>query len=1076
MSRKVLGLDLGPNSIGWAIVEENAADSRLIDIGVRVFPEGVDAFDTAKETSRNEDRRVTRGMRRQVRRRAVRRRRLMAALVGAGLLPGDAGERAKLQAADPYALRAKAVAERLSLHEFGRVLMHLNQRRGFLSNRKKDRSDKEVEGMLAEINANEARRKAGGFATIGAMLADIHAKTDHKLGTERVRHRHLARQQFVDEFHLLWDKQSEFYGDVLTDELKFGRIGGADRVSEKLGHGVEPRRPMRKDDAAREGANDLAAFGIFGLMFFQRRMYWPKSVVGLCELEAKEKRCARGDRAAERFRLYQELNNLRNVDPNDGQEEQPLSEGHRVILLKFLTTHEKMTFDQMRKKLGLLDSIQFNLERGKRSAIKGMVVDCMMAKAVGDWHERAEDEKDAIVRMLLDNEREDVAIAGRLTRDHGFTDEEADAALGVDFPPGYGSLSLKAINKLLPHLERGLVYQSVSDPEQSALHAAGYLRRDELQRRLFDELPDLARLRPGECRLGDIPNPVVKRALVELRKLVNAIIRQYGRPDAIHVEMARSVQMGAEKRKEYNSRIRAREAEREKAAEAVRKMGVAVRRDSITRYLLWQEQSHECLYCGKPISLKQLFSGEGDVDHILPYSRCLDDSHMNKVTCHRECNHKKGQRTAYEWLAASDPDAYARVCQQAASLLHRGLMPYPKYRRFLQKDLELDKFIARQLTDTGYITRATVEYMRLLFDKDHDVLGLKGQLTAELRWQWGLDTILSELSDSPAWTESGDLRPGEKNRADHRHHAIDALVVALTNRRRLHRLSELMQKGGARKHGEILDEPWPDFRESVVERLRTVKVSHRVERKVRGALHEETLYEPTEKPGEWVVRKPVEALSPAEVERIRDPAIQKIVLDRLREHGIEFGRGKQPDANKMKEALTRVPLRMLSKDADKPGVPIKKVRIIKPELTIRPLRMGDADQAYVKPGATHHLAIFEFKEKGKTKREAVFVTMLEAMQRLKEGKAVIDRRHPERDDATFVMSLSSREMVLAKWKGDEKLLTFKTAASTQGQIYFAEHTDARRSSEHKKFVATANSLDARKVTVDPLGRIRWAND
>jgi CRISPR-associated endonuclease Csn1 len=1066
MANLVLGLDLGPNSIGWSLVDDANDHSRLVDIGVRVFPEGVDAFDTAKEKSRNEDRRITRGMRRQVRRRALRRRRLLAVLVGAGLLPGDEGDRAKLQAADPYLLRARGGSEQLSLYEFGRVLMHLNQRRGFLSNRKKDRGDKEVEGMLAEINANEARREAGGFATIGAMLADIHSKTDHRAGAERVRDRHLERRQYVEEFNTLWDKQAEFYPDVLTATLKHGQLGGS----------FDSKKPMRKDAAERHGADDVAAFGIFGLMFFQRRMYWPKSVVGLCELEAKEKRCPRGDRAADRFRVYQELNNLRYVDPNDGQEEQPLSEGQRKILLKFLATHEKVTFDQMRKKLGFLDSIQFNLERGKRSAIKGMIVDCMLAKVVGDWHDRAEDEKDTIVRLLLDNEREDVAIAAWLTREHSFSDEEADAALGVDFPPRYGSLSLKAINKLLPHLERGLVYQSVSDPEQSALHAAGYLRRDELQRRLFDELPDLARLRPGECRLGDIPNPVVKRALVELRKLVNAIIRQYGRPDAIHVEMARSVQMGAEKRKEYNSRIRAREAEREKAAEAVRKMGVAVRRDSITRYLLWQEQSHECVYCGKPISQKQLFSGEGDVDHILPYSRCLDDSHMNKVACHRDCNHKKGQRTPYEWLAASDPDAYARVCQQASSLLHRGLMPYPKYRRFLQKELELDKFIARQLTDTGYITRATVEYLRLLFDKDHDVLGLKGQLTSELRWQWGLDTVLSEMPDSPAWTDEADLRPGEKNRADHRHHAIDALVVALTNRRRLHRLSELVRTGGARKHGEILDEPWPDFRESVVERLRSVKVSHRVERKVRGALHEETLYGPTEKPGEWVVRKPVDALSPAEVERIRDVAIRKIVLDRLRDNGIEFGRGKQPDAKKMKEALTREPLRMRSKDPEKPGVPIKKVRIIKPELTIRPLRMGDVDQAYVKPGATHHLAIFEFKEKGKAKREAVFVTMLEAMQRLKEGRPVIERRHPEREDATFVMSLSSREMVLAKWKGEEKLLTYKTAASTQGQIYFAEHTDARRSSDQKKFVATANSLDARKVTVDPLGRIRWAND
>lgn len=158
------------------------------------------------------------------------------------------------------------------------------------------------------------------------------------------------------------------------------------------------------------------------------------------------------------------------------------------------------------------------------------------------------------------------------------------------------------------------------------------------------------------------------------------------------------------------------------------------------------------------------------------------------------------------------------------------------------------------------------------------------------------------------------------------------------------------------------------------------------------------------------------------------------------------------------------------------GVPIIKVRLTKPELTIQPIRAGRPDQAFVKPGSMHHLCIFETQSNGRAKREAVFVTMLEAMNRLNRGEAVIQRTHPDKPDARFVMSLSSRETVLANWKGQEKLLTFKTAASTQGQIYFAEHTDARRSSDQAKFVATANSLDARKVTVDPLGRIRWAND
>jgi len=1082
----VLGLDIGANSIGWALVEdsENPANSRLIDIGVRVFPEGVDAFDTGKEQSRNEARRMKRGMRRQTQRRAQRRRIVKVALTALGLWTADKEIYDRELQKCPYELRANALRQKLTPFELGRVFLNLNQRRGFLSNRKKDRSDKEAKGLLAEINRNEQEQLENGFATVGAMLAAKAKTLDHAARRENdhIRNRHLSRKQYVEEFNAIWEAQRLFHPMVLTDEAKYGHIGPfkkqlaiAENQYQEI-ESVDPRLPISKDDPRRRGLSDFQAFGLHGLLFFQRKMYWPKSVIGLCELESKEKRCPKADRRAERFRVLQEVNNLRFIDANLAGET-PLNSPQRKLLLSLMETKESVTFDQIRKKLNFLDSVKFNLERGERSKIKGFALDVKVAGVIGkDWYDRPEDDKDAIVRLLFDNESDDDTTIRQLTERFNFTLEKANDAVGIDFPPGYIALSLKAINRLMPHLERGLVYQSVSDPEKSALHAAGYLRRDELQRRLFDKLPNFARLRPSDCKLGDIPNPVVKRALVELRKLVNALIAAFGKPAAVHIEMARSLQMGLIKRQEYNARIRAREGERDKAAEAIKAEGVAARRESILRYLLWKEQSCECVYCGKNIGIAQLLSGGADVDHILPYSRSLDDSQLNKVVCHRECNHDKNQRTPYEWLAAARPADYARVCQQVAAQLHKGLLPYPKYRRFLQKELELDSFIARQLTDTAYITRASVEYLQLLFDKPSAVLGLKGQLTAELRWQWGLDTILEELPDSPAWQEkeANKIPIGEKNRADHRHHSIDALVVALTNRKRLQKLSSLVRKGGAKQHGEVLPEPWDNFRDTVVARVKAINVSHRVERKVAGALHEETNYGPvknpdgTPNPNEWVVRKPVENLSPAEVERIRDGSIKQIVLERLRKNGIEFGRGKKPDPKKMKAALTNL--------AMPSGVPIKKVRILKNEQTIQPLRAEPENQTYVKPGSTHHLCIFEYVEKGKTKRDAVFVTMLEATNRLKRKEPVIQRFHPDRPDAKFIMSLSSREMVLANWNGRENLLIFKTAASTQGQIYFAVHTDARRSSDQTKFVATANSLKANKVAIDPIGRIRRAND
>lgn len=1069
---RTLGLDLGPNSIGWALIDED--EQSIVATGVRVFPEGVDNFDTGKEESRNVQRRTARGMRRQTQRRSRRRQALRQALTQAGLLPADPEQLEELFRQDPYKLRAGALDEPLHPHEIGRAFLHIAQRRGFQSNRKKDAGDKEVEGMKAEISQLASDIDASGSRTLGEYLYRKVQTFDHinRVEDDHIRNRHTRRDMLEREFNLIWDAQAAHHPSLLTDELRHGRLG-----AQKY-----PRRPIARHNPQRHSMSDLEAFGLHGMIFFQRPMYWPRSVVGLCELEPKEKRCPRAHRDAQRARVLQEVNNLRFIDP-DKKKECALDEGQRQMIVEHLATRQKATFDEIRKKLGFDETVKFSLERGKRPSIKGMTSDWMAAKAIGkEWHKRSEADKSAIFDLLLDDRKTEDEILHGLVNNHGLTSEQAETLLGLNLPEGYGSLSLKAIRKLLPHLEQGMRYMA-DDDSDSALKAAGYLRPDQLQRRIFDKLPLLHRAK--DTPLGDIPNPVVKRTLVELRKVVNAILREHGKPDAVHVEMARSVQMGPKRRSEYNSRLRQREADRADAAETIRKHGVAVSRDAITRYLLWQEQAHECIYCGSAISVHQLFGGEIDVDHILPYSRSLDNAQSNKVVCHRHCNAQKSNRTPYEWLAETRPNDYERVCQHANSLMRKGLFPYAKYRRFLQKNVDTESFIQRQLVDTGYIARATVEYLHCLFDDKHTVLGLKGQYTATLRHQWGLETILSDLPDSPAWAEKNSLRPGEKNRADHRHHAIDAIVLALTNRSRLQQLTRYGAAGKLdRTTGELHEEtePWPDLRNHIRDKIAAINVSHRVRRKVAGGLHEDTIYGPVRDkagnvvPGEFVVRKPLANLTANEIPSIRDNAILRLVQRKLAEHGLETGRKKKPDPKKLAEVLSDI--RMPS------GVPVKKVRIKKKEKTIQPIRVGKSGEAWVKPGNTHHLCIFEWDHKGKTKRDAAFVTMLEAARRARNGTPIIRRSPPAGHDtipphAKFIMSLSAGEMVLADWKGQQKLLTYRTAASTTGQMIFIEHTDARRSSGTSpatKFTAYANSLQARKVTIDPLGRVRWAND
>jgi CRISPR-associated endonuclease Csn1 len=527
--------------------------------------------------------------------------------------------------------------------------------------------------------------------------------------------------------------------------------------------------------------------------------------------------------------------------------------------------------------------------------------------------------------------------------------------------------------------------------------------------------------------------------------------------------------------------MRDRERERDDAAQRVREEGIKVTSDAINRYMLWEEQGKVCVYSGRPISLRQLLSGEVHEDHILPYPRSLDNSLMNRVVCFRDQNADKGNRTPYEWLAASRPQQYEQILGRADRL------PYPKARRFGQKSIELTDFFARQFVDTAYITTQVREYVECL---GCDVVCTKGQHTAELRRHWGLNTVLRD--------DGLDL----KNREDHRHHAVDAVVIALTNRSRLQQLAQIRRAGGTEETGEVLSDPWPNFREEVYRIVNEINVSHRVLRKLRGALHEETIYGPTAKPGQapakaerpwsknwieeegvYVSRKPLEALTLAEVDRIRDDRVRELVQDRLAKFGVKAGRKKKTKRGEAEESggAKTIPKEvwkeaLLLTPRDGPGenpAVIRKVRVTKPEQSIRPIRQSTA---FVKPGSLHHLCIFEFEENGKRKREAVFVSMLEAMERVRQCQPLIQRVHPTRLDAKFIMSLSRGEMVLGWFKGKERLVFFSTAASTQGQLYFVAHTDARPSADVVKFAVMANTLKGRKVAVDPLGRLRWAND
>lgn len=1011
MSNLTLGLDLGPNSLGWALLDEKSHN--IVAAGVRVFPEGVDRDQTGAEISKMQQRRVARGMRRQIARRARRKRQLRETLVAAGLLPEAAlsanddleriaWERDEFKKADPYELRCRALTLKLTPHEIGRVLLHLAQRRGFKSNRKTDRGAekrKENSEILAEIN-QLAQEMEG--RTLAQELSRRRGDDPQHYHLTRIRGLHTHRDMYEKEFNAIWNAQKEYYPKLLNDDL-----------CEKIHYHI----------------------------FFQRDLLPPSpGLIGRCELEPRHPRCPRADRRAQRFRLYQEVNNLRIIDTSTG-EERGLTGGERTKLIEYLFGAKERAFDQIRKHLfDQSENIRFNLERGDRTKLKGMTADAAIGgkNALGrDWKKLSEDLKDRIVSAIIDDD--EPRLRHLLEQADLEPDRAATLLDRIDLETGYSSYGLHAIKKLLPHLQRGLPLTSRDEKTPCALREAGYLMPWEhaADRQPFLPLPPM------------LTNPIVRQALFEVRKVVNSILREYVyRPGhtlkAVHVELAREARGTAEQRRKLSKDMRDRERQRDAAADEIRNAGFKPSRDAIDRFLLWQEQEQTCVYTGNPISLRQLLGGEVHVDHVLPYSRSLDDSKMNKVVCFRDANADKGDRTPYEWLAESRPDRYEQIIQRAKKL------PYPKLRRFYQQSVELDDFFARQFVDTAYITTQVHQYVQGL---GADVLCVKGGHTSELRHHWGLNTVLrSDFLDL-------------KNRDDHRHHAVDAIVIALTSRSRLQQLASIRRAGGTERTGEILDEPWDNFRDNVENVVNAIWVSHRVRRKVAGALHNDTIYGPTDKPDEYVYRKSVESLTPAMVEKIRDPVIRALVEERLRKHGIEPKRG----GGKIPAEVWKEPLSMPS------GIPVRKVRLLVPSESIRPIRRG---KAFVQPGNTHHLCLFERKDaKGKVYRDAVFVAMLDAKRRVQDGVTLFQKTHPDDPNAIFLMSLSGNELVLIPCDGREELYRFETAASTSKQMWFRHHTFAGRSTDKRGQISKKpGTFEGRKVTVDPLGRLRWSND
>jgi len=1086
-SEYILGIDLGSNSLGWAMIGLiDGVPAQVVRAGARVFEAGMD--DTkglGNEESRNKARRDARLHRRLLWRRRRRLTKVFNLLQGFGLLPpapeglsefSGSGHRPPLlpdQRQDllndldqqiltsawfqakassglfpepkhtlPYILRASALDEPLEPYYLGRALYHLAQRRGFLSNRKQVAKKDDDEGAVKE-----------GIAELRKAMQENHARTLGEYlsrlapSSERIRSRWTARDMYAQEFTAIWDAQAAHHPALLT---------------------AAPKKE------------------VYNAIFYQRPLWFDPNTVGQCELEPGQRRAPRSSFVAQRFRLLQAVNNLR-IELPDGSERN-LTTGERDKLVQELEIKGDRTFAQARKLLKLPKDARFTIERGGEKTLRGNRTTAEFCAVFGQqrWlEEMSAEEHDQALNDVLSIQKEG-ALQRRAVQHWKLDEESAKKFVAISPEPDYFNLSRKAIEKLLPLLETGMTYAEA---------------RKQMYPESFEAQEPKPLLPPVERALTEIRNPAVMRSLTELRKVVNAAVRRYGKPAYVHIELARELKKSKKQRETISKNMRHNEKARADAArEMLANPGIAQPRpDDIRKFLLAEECHWQCPYTGKTISREALFGPEPqfDIEHILPFSRSMDNSFQNLTLCYVPENRSiKGNKTpsqAYQ----GNPERYEAILDRVRKFGGDRQTAAAKLRRFTMGDDELEGFLEdfrnRQLNDTAYATSIAAKYLGLLYggvidpDGRRRVQATSGQATSSFRSLWKLNSI---LNDGP--TTRGGYAP--KSRKDHRHHAVDAVVIGLTDAAMIKRLSDAAQRAPLehRRRFASLEAPWPNFTDTVRAEIEKIIVSHRVSKKVSGALHEETIYSrpftvaPVSSPAdrrpntatEVRVRKPLASLTRPEVEKIADEGVRKLVQQKLEELG---GDPKKFPAPEERENVDRFPC-FVTKDGQR--IPIKRARISK---AVPTFALGKGRTArHVTSKSNHHVEIYaELDEHGNEgKWGGEVISMSEAYQRLRARRPVVQRDHGPL--VRFKFSLAPGEVIECDdGKDGRALWVSRGVASYESgpRLLLVPLNDARKKKDILKaglfwspFLNPLRKLNPRKVVVSPLGEVTEAHD
>lgn len=1000
-TRYTLGLDIGIASVGWCLVGEN----RIVDLGVRAF----DKAETAKEGDPlNLTRRMARLARHRLAQRAWRLKKLTRELKRHGLID-DTGffQPANPVATSPWQLRVQGLDRKLEPGEWARVIYHLCKHRGFhwISRAEEKQAAGDTKGEGGKVKQGLAGTKRlmdeKGYRSIAEMvLAEFPDAQRNKRGEYT---KALSRVLLGDELKQLFAEQRRLGNPLAGESLETALLGNGDRKS--------------------------------GLFWMQKPPLSGAALLkmlGKCTFEKGEFRAPKASFTAERHVWLTRLNNLRIVY---GGETRPLNAQERAIALPLPYQQAgDFTYKQLHSALvksGLLpESFEFaGLRPSKdgrdpksekliklpawqelRSTLKAAGLETEWESLAGAACRGQPEILDEIARVLsvYKDDEEARAELNKLALPN--REATVEALLDIRFDK-FHALSLKALYRIVPHMEAGLRYDEAvaAIPEyghHSQLHKPGegisrtlpplYAGRDPDGRMRFAEDEDIPR------------NPVVLRALNQARKVVNAIVRRYGSPMAVNIEMARDLSRPLDERNKIRKEQEEYRARNDKdKAFFTEEFGQAPKGGEFEKFRLYREQQGKsiypvmnekqgiCAYSFTPIDLARLLEpGYVEIDHALPYSRSFDDSKNNKVLVLARENRDKGNRTPYEYLGGAENSP--RWLQFVAFVESTKSYRLAKRSRLLRKDFgtkEAEEFQERNLNDTRYICKFFKNYVErhLKLAESSDAkrcVVLSGQMTAFLRARWGINKIRSE-SD--------------------RHHALDAAVVAACTHGMVKRLADYSRtRELAQVHtgfvdtttGEIVDpamfrqlkqhfpEPWPHFRHELEARLkidnpaqlreevthlgtydataldeiRPLFVSRAPQRRNGGAAHKDTIYGQPEKMrenGSVTQKAPLTSLTLKDLDKLIDPHRNARLYDAIRER-LEAHNGKGDKAFPADN-----PLRKPDREGNPTGPVVRTVTMLIDKLSGIPVRGGIAKNdtmlrvdVFTKAGKFHLVPVY----------------------------------------------------------------------------------------------------------------------